>query len=92
MNSEDYIQHVNQWWWGKTITLIHKYGIASVELQFDENYPSIAFIKGLSVFESYRRKGYGTEMFQICEEIAKNEKMKFLQLSVVRTGSWLPEW
>lgn len=88
----NYIHHVNTWWWGKTITLVSKDGYSTVELQFDNNYPSIAFIKGLSVFTSRRNEGYGTELMGCCEAIAKKEGMTFLQLSANKEQDWLVEW
>ena len=54
---ENYIQHNNRWWWGKSITLIHKEGWASVEIQCDNDSPNVAFIKNLIVFEYKRKKG-----------------------------------
>ena len=88
----NYIHHVNTWWWGKTITLVSKDGYSTVELQFDDNYPTIAFIKGLSVFQTRRKEGYGTEIMGCCEAIAKKEGYTFLQLSVNKEQDWLVEW
>ncbi len=88
----DYIQHINTWWWGKTITLVHKDGIATVEVQIDDNYPATAFIKGLSVFTLQRKKGYGTEMLQLCEDVAKKEGKLFLRLSANIQEEWLVNW
>ena len=88
----NYIHHVNTWWWGKTITLVSKDGYSTVELQFDYNYPSIVFIKGLSVFQTRRKEGYGTEIMGCCEAVAKKEGYTFLQLSVNKEQDWLVEW
>lgn len=88
----NYIHHVNTWWWGKTITLVSKDGYSTVELQFDNNYPTIAFIKGLSVFQTRRKEGYGTEIMSCCEAVAKKEGYTFLQLSVNKEQDWLVEW
>jgi len=88
----NYIVHENEWWWGKTLTLVHKEGLATVELQIDENYPSVAFIKGLSVFGLNRHQGLGKEMMAICEQLAEKEGKRFMQLSVTRMASWLPGW
>ena len=88
----NYIYHVNTWWWGKTITLVSKDGYSTVELQLDDNYPSTAFIKGLSVFSTRRKEGYGTEIMGCCEAVAKKEGYTFLQLSVDKEQDWLVEW
>ena len=87
-----YVVHINDWWWGKTFTIAHENGIGIVELQLDDSYPSVAFIKGLSVWPDNRHHGIGAELMSVCEKIAKHEGYKFLQLSVIHTGSWLPEW
>lgn len=89
---ENYIQHNNRWWWGKTITLIHKGGWASIEIQFDNNYPSVAFIKGLIVFEYKRKKRIGTDLLLLSEEIAKSYGKRFTQLSADINKEWLVKW
>ena len=86
------IEHFNRWWWGCTFTLITGDGLGIVELQVDDNYPSIAFVKGLSVIDSERRKGLGKELMEHCELIALREQKKFLQLSVNKEQDWLVEW
>lgn len=88
----NYRQYVNTWWWGKTITLVSTDGYSTVELQFDNSLPNIAVIKGLMVFTTRQRKGYGTEMMNLCEYIAKKEEMKFLQLSVNKEHVLLVNW
>lgn len=88
----DIVEHVNKWWWGKTITFIKDGGKATVELQMDDNYPRVVFIKGLSVIESERRKGLGTELLALCERVARKECAKFLQLTADKEKEWLVEW
>ena len=88
----NYYQHVNLWWWGKTNTLVHREGIATVELQFDDNYPAIVFVKGVSVLSQNRRMGIGTEMLLLCEEIARIEGKQFLQLNADKENNWLVNW
>lgn len=88
----NYRQYVNTWWWGKTITLVSTDGYSTVELQFDNSLPNIAVIKGLMVFQPRLREGYGTEMMNICEHIAKKEGAKFLQLSANKEQDWLVDW
>lgn len=92
MSYLNYIQHVNTWFWGKTDTIVHKEGIATVELQLDDNYPAIAFVKGLLVYESNRKQGLGTEMLKLCEMIARGMGYKYLQLSADKTKDWLVAW
>lgn len=88
----DYICHYNTWWWGITLTLVHNKGIATVELQFDNEYPNVAFIKGISVVPDSRTKGYGTQMMELCEKLAKDAGMKMLQLAAEKENNWLVQW
>ena len=86
------VEHLNKWWWGCTFTLIVGDGLGIVEVQFDDNYPSVAFIKGLSVIESERQKGLGKELIDQCVLIALREQKQFLQLSANKKKDWLVRW
>lgn len=88
----DYICHYNEWWWGKTYQIITKDGYGTVEIQFDDSYPSIAFIKGLSVYKSKRKQGIGTELINWCNNFAIEKGYPFLQLSVNKEQDWLVNW
>lgn len=88
----NYRQFINNWWWGKTITLISTDGYSTVELQFADDMPNVAVIKGLMVFTTRQKEGYGTEMMNLCEHIARKEEIKFLQLSANKEEDWLVEW
>lgn len=83
------------WWWGRSITLIERNGIASVELQLEYDCPSTAFVKGLIVEESQRRKNIGRMLMETCEKIAIKNNKSFMQLDVDKSGDnfdWLCEW
>lgn len=86
------VEHFNKWWWGSTFTLIADEGLGIVEVQLDDKYPSIAFVKGLSVFESERQKGLGKELLDQCVILALREQKQFLQLSVNKEKDWLVRW
>ena len=86
------VEHFNKWWWGNTFTLIAGEGLGIVEVQLDDNYPSIAFVKGLSVLESERQKGLGKELLDQCVILALREQKQFLQLSVNKENNWLVRW
>lgn len=88
----NYIHYVNTWWWGKSITLIRKGGYSKVELAFDDDMPNTVTIRGLMVFTTRRRSGIGAEMMKCCEDIAREQKMRFLQLSANKDQSWLVDW
>lgn len=86
------IVHRNKWWWGETITLVVKNGCAVVEIQLDDNYPTIAFVKGLIVQEDKRREGIGTKLLRVCERVAKEEGYLFIQLTANKEQDWLVKW
>lgn len=86
------IEHFNKWWWGCTFTLVTDNGNGIVELQIDNNYPSTAFVKGLSVLEKDRWKGIGSELIEHCELIAQREGKSLLQLTVNKEQEWLVDW
>lgn len=88
----EFIKHVNKWWWGTTINIVTTNGHAMVELQFDDNYPTIAFVKGLIVYAPFRRNGLGTALLNECHEIARNKGYSYLQLSANKNEIWLWEW
>ena len=86
------VEHYNTWWWGCTITIIIGEGFGTVDVQFDDNFPSVAFIKGLSVIESERKKGLGKELIDQCVILALRENKQFLQLSFIKENDWLVRW
>lgn len=88
----DYAEHINKWWWGYTFTIILDGGKGIIEVQLDDNCPSTAFIKGLSVIEEERHKGIGKELMEFGELTALREKMRFLQLTVNKDQDWLVKW
>jgi len=81
-----------RWWWGNNYTIILENGVGTVELQFDENMPYVGYVKGLVVDSRERRKGYATELMNLCHAYARNEKMHFLELAVNKEEDWLCEW
>lgn len=87
----DIVIHNNQWYWGNTLTIISSDGMASVELQCDNKYPTIAFIKGLMVHDTCRNQGIGNEMLDACFSEAIKLNKLFLQLNVLK-DSWLVGW
>lgn len=87
----DIVIHNNQWYWGNTLTLIRYDGMASVELQCDNKYPTIAFIKGLIVHDTCRNQGIGNKMLDVCFSEAIKLNKLFLQLNVLK-DSWLVGW
>lgn len=89
---EKYFVHDNSWWWGVSYNIICKDGNGIVEVQFDREMPNTCYVKGLSVSDSHRQQGIGKELILLCESIARQEKMQFLELSVEKGNGWLFEW
>lgn len=87
-----YIRHENLWWWGSTIDFVKTDGTGIVTLQFDKKYPYHGFIKGLSVVRAYRNQGIATELLKLCEDEARLQGCRFLQLDVDKREIWLQEW
>ena len=87
----DIVIHNNQWHWGNTLTIIRYDGMASVELQCDNRYPTIAFIKELIVHDTCRNQGIGDKMLDACFSEAIKLNKLFLQLNVLK-DSWLVGW
>ncbi len=85
------IYHNNQWYWGEESTIVSIDGTSIVSVQFDNNYPTVAFIKGLSVHNSCRQNGIGTALLKLCDSVALEKGMKFIQLNVDKKQDWLVE-
>lgn len=87
-----FVLHRNKWWWGHTTNIIEGNGYGEVEIQFDSSWINVAYIRGLSVFDSERKKGLGTKLMcnAICE--AKSSGMKFVKLDVEKEKEWLVAW
>lgn len=86
------VKHENEWWWGKSITIISENAKGMVEVQFDENMPGVGFIKNLSVVEEARRNGIGTALVMQCEDYARIYGKSFVQLTADKNKEWLVEW
>lgn len=87
----DIVIHKNQWYWGSTLTIVKNDGMASVELQLDNKYPTIAFVKGLIVHDTCRKQGIGNAMLDACIIEAFKCEKSFLQLNV-KKDSWVVGW
>ena len=60
------IEHINEWPWGKTITLIYADGQATVDMSFEKNNPGVCYLSGLSVIPEARRQGMASSLMQHC--------------------------
>lgn len=85
-------EHINTWYWGKSIDLVVDNGVGIVSIKFENEYPDTAYIDGLSVLEQFRHKGYGHNILKRCEEIAKANNRRFIKLDVEKASSNLIKW
>lgn len=90
----NYIFHENEWWWGRSVTILHKEGIAMLEIRFSKDKPTTAYLANLSVFKSNRRCGLATELLSIADELIKKNDMSFVRVDIDRTSNedWVYEW
>lgn len=86
------IIHFNKWWWGFSEHWIFGGGKGIVKVQCDNDQPNVMFISELSVLESDRRKGIGSEILDTCEQNAKCKGKRILQLSVENDNHNLISW
>ena len=87
-----YFVHSNGWWWGVSLNIVMKDGTGMVEVSLDNDMPATCYVKGLSVLESERRKGIGSSLLLLCEDIARQEGKDFIELSVEKGNDWLLGW
>ena len=88
----NFIIHDNSWWWGRTINIISDDGLAHLLVQFDKDYPETAFLRGLMVHPSARRKGIGTELMKEAERISRENGIKEMELDADLKAGWLVGW
>lgn len=87
-----WLLHRNIWWWGQSLTVVHKEGIATIDVCLDNSCPKTAYAKNLSVFSDNRRKGLGTELLALAEDLAKRHGRMFIELSADKNNEWLVAW
>ena len=42
--SNNYLCHTNEWYWGVSVDIVHKQGLGIVCVKLDNDYPQTAFI------------------------------------------------
>lgn len=70
------LKHKNSWVWGKSTIIVLEDGLGIVTISFENDNPDEATITGLSVHESARRRGLGTELVRLAEEEARDNGAK----------------
>lgn len=88
----NYLCHTNEWYWGKTVDIIHKKGIGIICVKLEDDYPVTAYICDLSVFVLNRRHGIGTELIKNALAVARKYGKVFAELNVDKNKDWLVAW
>lgn len=87
------ICHTKTWWWGISVDIVRKDGLAIVCVKFDKkSSPTTGYICDLSVFVTERNQGIGSEMMQHALAICKKYNITFARLCVDAKNIWLREW
>lgn len=89
--SNDYIVHHGFDECGHSILFMEKRGLAFCRLFWYNDDEKTVYIDFLSVDESIRKKGVGTKLKEITEDLGRRLKADNAILSVVKE-SWMHEW
>lgn len=93
MEQNEFVYHVCQWYWGKSVDIVKDDGTAMVCVKFDEKtFPKAGYICDLSVVESFRKKGVGNDMMQLAIAECRTQNMTFARMHVDAKNIWLREW
>ena len=85
------IQHINKSDWGTSIYFMEENGDAYGRAYIYSDSPKTIYLEGLSVIESKRDKGFGTEIQEIRENYGRSVGCKYSML-VVKSDSWMRKW
>lgn len=80
------------WYWGRSLTVISNDGLATIDIQFDNECPSLAYLNGLSVHSSVRRKGIASKLMKYCIAVCERQGYSFIQLRADKDNKWLVDW
>ena len=81
----NFIVHENKWPWGYTMDVISSRAEACVKLSFDNDNPGVCFLSGLSVLPQHRRKGFATNILDVCEQLCLERGIFRIDLNSVLT-------
>ena len=85
--------HLNEWWWGKSIEIVRKDGLATITVNLDEkSFPNVAYLQGLTVLKTERKQGLGNYMLDNAIAIARKYGKGFVRLYCDKNNTWLKEW
>ena len=89
---ENVIIHTNDWVWGTSVDIIRDNGTAYICVKFDKEYPDVAYLCALSVYEPVRRLGLGKIMMAYALLIAQRNDKSWARLYVEKDKEWLVQW
>ena len=93
MEQNEFVYHVCQWYWGKSVDIVKDDGTAIVCVKFDEKtFPKAGYICNLSVLQTERKKGLGLKMMKHAIVCCDDHRMSFARLHVDAKNIWLKEW
>ena len=90
-NYMNLIQHINKSDWGTSIYFMEENGDAYGRAYIYSDSPKTIYLEGLSVIESKRDKGFGTEIQEVRENYGRSVGCKYSML-VVKSDSWMRKW
>lgn len=93
MKQNEFVYHVCQWYWGRSIDIVRKDGTAIVCVKFDKKtFPKTGYICDLSVIPTKRKQGSGGKMMQYALDVCREHGMTFARLHANIKNVWLCEW
>jgi hypothetical protein len=82
--SNNYLCHTNEWYWGVSVDIVHKQGLGIVCVKLDNDYPQTAFICDLSVFVLNRKQGLGRELMENAFAVQRNMQGLMRRYKLIR--------
>jgi len=86
-----YISHLTESDWGKSILIMRKDGLAFARIYWFNDDNTTVYLDWLSVYETIRNCGVGTDLQEIREKIGKSMGAKYSCLWV-KKDTWMREW
>lgn len=72
--------HHNKWNWGTTDTIVLAGGLALCNVSIENEHLSVAWLHGVSVYVSARRKGLGNQLLEQADKLAIDRGAKVMYL------------
>lgn len=85
------IYHKNKWNWGMGITIVIARGLALCTVSVTNDDYSVAYLSGVMVHTSVRKRGYGRLLLKYAERRARLLGCKKIVLSADPT-QWVVDW